>query len=477
MKRNAIKGLLFALFLFCSAPAWAYDFSAVNDDGTTIYYNITSEEDADVKTVEVTYNGSTANAQNNSYSGDVTIPESVTYEGMTYTVGAIGDYAFYYCSELTSIEIPNSITSIGMYAFGNCSGLTEVTIPESVLSFGSLAFDTCTSLTTVYYNAIAADKGTPPTFGNGSTISYFYIGANVTSLPYQLLYEPTGYSITVYCYCETPPETGNGGGGTGRSFTFLDESASTLYVPAGAETAYAEATEWQDFNIKTFHLLDIFAKEKEEDEVGYGYATFYNGDYPYTMPENLTGYSVVVDGSEANFNDTYDSGDVVPANTALLLYGQLCEDCIVYVKYDDEGKIDSEAGTAPTANQLYGSFSDDVTADEMAASVEGDYLFYKFTYDTIDDDGFYTGMRFYWGADNGAPFAIEAKRAWLAVPVADNEAKKEAFYLDDFSTTGIRSVDSVKPASDAIYNLQGIRVSDMSQKGIYIVGGKKVIKK
>ncbi len=225
------------------------------------------------------------------------------------------------------------------------------------------------------------------------------------------------------------------------------------------------------------HLLDIFAKDKEEDGAGYGYATFYNGEYPYTMPDNLTGYSVVVDGSEAKFNDTYNSGEVVPANTALLLYGQLCDDCIAYVKYDEEGNIDKDAGTAPTKNQLHGSFSNDVSADDMAASVDGDYLFYKFTYDTIDDDGFYTGMRFYWGAEDGAAFDIEAKRAWLAVPNTGDNADVKGFNLDDFGTTGIRSVDSVKPEADAIYNLQGIRVNDMSQKGIYIVGGKKVIKK
>ena len=53
---------------------------------------------------------------------------------------SIGSYAFYYCSSLTSVTIPNSVTSIGDYAFYGCSGLTSVTIPNSVTSIGRYAF-------------------------------------------------------------------------------------------------------------------------------------------------------------------------------------------------------------------------------------------------------------------------------------------------------------------------------------------------
>ena len=70
----------------------------------------------------------------------VTIPNSVT---------SIGNGAFYGCSGLTSITIPNSVTSIGHFAFNYCSGLTSVTIPNSVTSIGNYAFSSCEGLTRI----------------------------------------------------------------------------------------------------------------------------------------------------------------------------------------------------------------------------------------------------------------------------------------------------------------------------------------
>ena len=82
-------------------------------------------------------------------TGDLTIPESVTYGAISYSVTSIGDEAFNGCSGLTSVTIPNSVTSIRGWAFSDCTGLTSVTIPNSVTSIDNWAFSGYSGLTRI----------------------------------------------------------------------------------------------------------------------------------------------------------------------------------------------------------------------------------------------------------------------------------------------------------------------------------------
>ena len=189
MKHKTLSIMLTMFMSMVACVASAHDFE-VNG----IYYKITSFTEF---TVSVTYSYS------NEYTGSVVIPETVTYSGKTYSVTSIGSNAFYNCSGLTSVTIPNSVTSIGTgafysglttiivedgnskydsrdgcnaiiesssntlvagckntaipnsvtsigdYAFGGCTGLTSVTIPNSVTSIGDYAFSYCIGLTSV----------------------------------------------------------------------------------------------------------------------------------------------------------------------------------------------------------------------------------------------------------------------------------------------------------------------------------------
>ena len=136
--KHLYQSLLLLLALLLPATATAYDFYV---DG--IYYLINGSE------ATVTYEGEDSWANESSYSGAVTIPSTVTYDGTTYSVTTIGESAFLNCSRLTSVTIPNSVSSIGECAFEGCSGLTSVTIPYSVTSIGDGAFHGCSGLTSI----------------------------------------------------------------------------------------------------------------------------------------------------------------------------------------------------------------------------------------------------------------------------------------------------------------------------------------
>ncbi len=134
MKKNLLsKNLhqwLFLLVCFMTTlPSWAEDYT---EDGI-IYYLDKTAKTATVKGLE---DKSATSAEIKGY-----------VDGCEVT--SIGNYAFYYCHSLTSINIPNSVTSIGTYAFGVCSSLTSINIPSSVTSIGDYAFYECSSLTSI----------------------------------------------------------------------------------------------------------------------------------------------------------------------------------------------------------------------------------------------------------------------------------------------------------------------------------------
>ena len=180
-KRHIMKRTIF-LMLAVLLSTLSASASAFKVDG--IAYN----KNSDGKSVYVSYGG--------DYTGPVTIPERVTYDGTTYSVTSIGEFAFKDCTGLTSVTIPNSVTEIGYSAFGGtpwynnqpdgvvyigkvayefkgemasgtainikegtvsisgyafygCTGLTSITIPNSVTSIGEFAFSGCTGLSSV----------------------------------------------------------------------------------------------------------------------------------------------------------------------------------------------------------------------------------------------------------------------------------------------------------------------------------------
>ena len=202
------KLLLFA-FLLQFVPFAAYAYYEI--DG--IYYALNNGK-AIVNAKDNNYN---------SYSGDVVIPETVTYYGTTYTVVTIGYDAFRDCPNLTSVSMPNTVTLIGERAFQNCTALTTVNISEGVSSIMEYTFYGCRSLTSIaipnsvsyisnyaFYNCTSL---TSVSLGNGLTSIgqwAFYSCSSLTSvtIPNSVTY--IGQWAFQYCTNMTSLTIGNG---------------------------------------------------------------------------------------------------------------------------------------------------------------------------------------------------------------------------------------------------------------------------
>ncbi len=146
MKKTLL--ILVAIVFALNLSSKAEDFSTVNSEGDTIYYNILSPYYA-YSQVEVTFKDSNEYAYADEYIGAIAIPDSVLYDGNYYYVSKIGDRAFYYCTGLTSITIPNSVTQIGDLIFYNCYGLVSVTIPNHIYMIPYNTFYNCTNLQSI----------------------------------------------------------------------------------------------------------------------------------------------------------------------------------------------------------------------------------------------------------------------------------------------------------------------------------------
>lgn len=128
---------LLAVFILMVGICSAYDFSAVSPSGHMLYYNIAG---SNVKVVSEVV----ADLGNDVYetlpTGDLVIPESVTHDGVTYTVTTIGNCAFLNCWGLTNVSIPATVTTIESSALAGCSGVKNLMVPATVTTIGDNAF-------------------------------------------------------------------------------------------------------------------------------------------------------------------------------------------------------------------------------------------------------------------------------------------------------------------------------------------------
>lgn len=186
-----------------------------------------------------------------------------------------------------------------------------------------------------------------------------------------------------------------------------------------------------------------------------GYATLYYGDKNLVVPEGVEASAITVEGGSMTKSQVYASGDIIPQGTGVLL--QASEGDYVF-------GVTSEEGTAASDNMLRGS-------DEEEETTGGDiYLMLS-----LNEKNDPASVGFYYGADDGAAFTNGAHKAYLALTTEQAAGAKRVW----FDTTGISSIKTVENNSQDVYTVTGVQVNKSSNmpKGIYIVGGKKVVVK
>lgn len=174
-----------------------------------------------------------------------------------------------------------------------------------------------------------------------------------------------------------------------------------------------------------------------------------------------TNNDVFEHSSAVTIGDATLSGVYVPANTGVLIKS-----------------ADADATCYVVANKTVAALQESQNMLKPALvgggvfSAENDYTYYKLAYNDFSSR---TGLGFYYGADAGGAFYVKAETAYLAVPTSISGGAK-AFVLDG-ETTAINGISTRNDHAEAVYNLNGQRVASMAKPGMYIVNGKKVVRK
>ena len=178
------------------------------------------------------------------------------------TTGSIGTYAFYSCYSLTSINIPDGVTSIGNSAFSSCYSLASINIPDGVTSIGTYAFSSCYSLTSInipdgvtsigtyaFYNCYSLTSINIPdgvtsignnAFDNCYSLASINIPDGVTSIG-NSAFRACYFLKEVHLQPTTPPTLSNA-----NAFSNTP-SDMVIYVPQGTLEAYQQATNWTTY--------------------------------------------------------------------------------------------------------------------------------------------------------------------------------------------------------------------------------------
>ena len=367
-------------------PGQYYDFMV---DG--ICYKINNDQNS----VSVTYEVF-SNPRYNNLSGDIVIPESVTYNGNTYTVTSILNTAFQYCTDITSVTIGNSVTSVGNNVFNGCNGLASVIIPNSVTSIGSGTFNGCTSLTSITLSGKGSWnydhsqlKGLQAIINQIKTLN---VGSEITSLG--------GFSFApdvVNSYAAVPPVC--------QSSTFASYDGE-LHVPSASAVAYFTADYWQNFGNLSNNITEQVTLSQTEANIPQW------GTLELSATTNPEGSNLVWSSTNSNIATVSDNGIVTGVS---------------------QGECDIFA-TLESNPAVYASCHVNVSYPEVSISLNYTELEMKYGEDTtliatINPDN--TGLTPTWASSNESVATVENG---VVTAVGEGECDITATVLDQTAT-------------------------------------------
>ena len=383
-------------------------------------------------------------------------------------INAVGDYSFCNCSCITSVVIPDGVTSIGNYAFSGCSSIQNVSISESVTSIGNHAFEDCVSLasinipdgvTTIGQYAMAHCEKIESVFiGNGvvaiGTLAFvgctnlidLTIGSNVSEINESAFKNCPNIERV---YALNPKAI------TCDLSIFHNDvyNNATLYVPEGREQAYERTTPWYKFYIQT---ITAPAKSFDVTIGSAGYSTLYL-DYAVERPRGVEVYYVSrVTDDHAVLKAVWD---YIPANTGVILRGS--------------AGTYTFASTTAQVNPISENMLRGTTVDTEIPAEPGT------TYYALGRNNGVVGL--YAGKIVNGYFFNNANKAYLPLKSEPEEDEDEqlvrGFFLifpDSSTTVKTEIVDSND--AEVLYDLQGRCLTTITEHGIYIVNGKKVVR-
>ncbi len=269
---------------------------------------------------------------------------------------------------------------------------------------------------------------------------------------------PTGYVITNIAFTGADLNKMSAGEGT---YTKASDNKSASWTGSSNSITFtaSDRTDIYTITVTYLPLQTINLNAACNDGNGNIFGT-YSSENAFVVPAGLTVSAVSVSGGKLVVTD-YEIGDIVAANTGVMVSATSAGNKTVAPS--------GEEATVISGNMLKASGDAGITDAAMATADSG-CIFYRLTMHGANNQNPGT-IGFWWGAEDGAAFALAANKAYLAVPEA--EASAIGFEFDD-ETTGIVNVNRETTTNNQYYTLDGRRVAEPT-KGLYIINGKKVV--